>query len=86
MFVSFFNVIGNVQVPGEPHQSSRCPEHADQAQTYYCNTCRTGACHYCVLSDGRHQNHDVHLLAIVCKLQKVSTLSLPVVALVDASG
>ncbi|XP_059353298.1 E3 ubiquitin-protein ligase TRIM9-like isoform X2 [Daphnia carinata] len=48
-----------------------CSEHGDQVQSYYCNTCRLGACHLCVLSDaGRHQNHDVHLLALICKQQK----------------
>ena len=31
-----------------------------------------GACHFCLLHDaGRHQNHDVHLLTVICKQQKV---------------
>ncbi|XP_046658047.1 E3 ubiquitin-protein ligase TRIM9-like isoform X1 [Daphnia pulicaria] len=57
------------QSSGEAVQ--HCAEHGEQTQTYYCNTCRLGACHLCVLSDvGRHHNHDVHLLALICKQQK----------------
>ena len=63
------------QSTGTDSGSQRCSEHADQTQTYYCNTCRVGACHSCVLSDGRHQNHDVHLLALICKQQKVNRCS-----------
>ena len=65
----------------QQQQQERCPQHADQLQTYFCNTCKVAACHFCLLhgdasggGGGRrqHDNHDVQLLTVICKQQKVS--------------
>lgn len=60
------------QAGGDGGGAQVCSEHVDEVLNYFCNTCKTGACHLCVLDgDGRHKQHDVHLLAVICKQQKV---------------
>lgn len=49
----------------------RCIEHVDEPQSHFCHFCKCGICDLCA-RDGRHSGHDVQLLTVICKQQKVN--------------
>ncbi|XP_050300703.1 E3 ubiquitin-protein ligase TRIM9-like [Anthonomus grandis grandis] len=57
-------------------KDGKCPEHAEEMLNMYCLVCKISVCALCLM-DTRHTSHDVQSLVVMCKAQKVNSLSLP---------
>ena len=49
---------------------TKCSEHKDENLSMFCVLCKTIVCYVCV-QDGRHINHEVQAIGVMCKSQKV---------------
>lgn len=52
-------------------KEAKCSEHKEEHLSMYCLLCKTTVCVICS-QEGRHINHDVQALGMMCKAQKVS--------------
>ena len=50
---------------------TKCSEHTDKNLSMFCVLCKTIVCYVCV-QDGRHINHEVQAIGVMCKSQKTS--------------
>lgn len=48
---------------------STCNDHVDEQLSMYCMICKFPVCYLCA-QEGRHINHEVQALGIICKVQK----------------
>ncbi|XP_029643097.1 E3 ubiquitin-protein ligase TRIM9-like [Octopus sinensis] len=50
-------------------KESKCQEHVDEQLSMFCQLCKVPVCYVCA-QEGRHINHDVQALGVMCKTQK----------------
>lgn len=60
---------GQILLKKSKIKESKCHEHVEEQLSMYCMLCKSPVCYLCA-QEGRHINHEVQALGLMCKVQK----------------